>query len=89
MVYFSVHITLKEIVHLQKTIPTEYFCLCHKGQETDFHFGAIMDEAFHSMLHALDTETLEQLEYLSEDEFKDLLEQNIVCTGNKKFIVVV
>jgi hypothetical protein len=89
MVYFSVHISFNEIVHLQKTISTDHFCLCNTGGGTDFYYGAVLDEAFHSMLHALAAETLEELEYLTEDEFKALFEQeNIACTGNKKLIEV-
>jgi hypothetical protein len=90
MVYFSVHISFNEIVHLQKSVSTEYFCICYTGQGTDLYYGAVLDEAFHSMLHALAAETLEHLEYLTEDEFRGLFKQeNIACTGNKKLIEVV
>jgi hypothetical protein len=72
MVYFSVHISHNEIVHLQQHLNDQTYCLMQPDPSTDLFYGVVLENNYHTLLHALSAETLEGLEYLNESEFQQL-----------------
>ena len=92
MVYFSVYITFNEIIHLQKNLSKDSFCVFQKATGPNCYYGVVKEEVYYSLLHALSAETLQHLEYLNEDEFRCLLSGDpknrelISCVGNSSLI---
>jgi hypothetical protein len=75
MVYFTVHISHNEIVHLQRHLNDENYCLMQFDPTADCFYGVVLESSYHTLLHALSAETLERMEYMNENEFQQ------VCTG--------
>jgi hypothetical protein len=86
-IYFSVHITYNEYIQLQKSLASDVFCIFRTDEQTNLYYGAIYEEAFHSLLYALEAETLEKLEYLGDNEFQLMAKgERCTVTGNEKLL---
>lgn len=92
MVYFSIHIAHNDIIRLQKNLPGDSFCMFQTIRGTDFYYGVVIEQAYLSLLHSLAAEALQQLEYLNENEFRNIFDTNTMkdqlfsCIGNLSLI---
>ena len=74
MLFFKCKISFNELVAIEKNIPDDSYCISREPFD-DFHYGVIRNSSFNELLNTLSGETLEQLEYLSEDEFRSVVRQ--------------
>lgn len=88
MVYFVADITYNEIIRLQKNLPDHTYCLFQTSTGKSVYYGVVKEMVYHTLLHTLSAETLEQLEYLSEEEFGRLIsgQDRINCIGSNTVI---
>ena len=90
MLFFKCRISFNELVAMERYIPADAFCISRDSFE-DFHYGVIQGTAFNELLNVLSGETLEQLEYLSGDEFKhvvaEMQNKRIAFYGNTNLLV--
>lgn len=92
MIYFSVYITFNEIIHLKKSLSRDSFCMFQTREGPECYYGIVKEEVYHPFLEAMSAETLQQLEYLSENEFSRLFgtdkksDHLISWIGNRRLI---
>jgi hypothetical protein len=86
MVYFVVIINYNEIVQIQKNLPSHTYCLFQS--EGSQYYGAVDEISYQSLLHTLTAETLENLEYLNEEEFSRFISSRKTtnCIGSNRVI---
>ena len=87
MVYFTVPISHNEIVNLRRHLSDQNYCLIQLGAASGF-YGIVVENSYHTLLHALSAETLERLEYLNENEFQHAYEGATIAEvfGNKELL---
>ena len=71
--FFKCKISYNELVSIQKNLSADSYCIT-KDAVDDYHYGIIDVRAFDKLLNVLSGETLGELEYLAEDEFKSAVE---------------
>jgi hypothetical protein len=90
MLFFKCRISFNELVLMERQLPQEMYCIS-KEQHDQFHYGVIKTGVFNKLLNVLSGETLEELEYLSEDEFKEVLSiaknKNLKFVGNHELLI--
>jgi hypothetical protein len=75
MVYFCVRISHNEILNLQQKLDEDNFCLVCFEASSDEHYGVVREGYYNDLLHILSAETLEELEYLTANEFRQQFAQ--------------
>lgn len=90
MLFFKCRASFNELVALEKNLPEELYCISNDRLE-GYHYGVIKVTIFNKLLNVLTGETLEQLEYLSDDEFREALvlvrRNNISFSGNTELLL--
>jgi hypothetical protein len=88
MVYFTIRLSFNEIVQLRKQVDEQLFCLIQLN-ENGLHAGVISDFGYSSLINHLSGESLQQMEYLDEEEFCQLRpsESSVInFFGNRKLV---
>lgn len=80
MLFFKCRMSSEDLALIERRLPRDLYWISREHFE-DFHYGVIKSVIFNKLLNILSGETLEQLEYLSEHEFKAVLDQ----LKNKRF----
>jgi hypothetical protein len=90
MMFFKCRISFNELVAMERYLPNDTYCISRDGFG-EFHYGVIQSTGFNSLLNVLSGETLEQLEYLSSDEFKNVIAEmqnkSMAFYGNTSLLV--
>ena len=90
MLFFKCRISFNELVAMERYLPNDTYCISRDGFG-EFHYGVIQSTVFNQLLNVLSGETLEQLEYLSSDEFRNAIvemqNKSIVFSGNTNLLV--
>ena len=60
---------------IQRNLSPDSYCIT-KDSVDDYHYGVIDSAAFDKLINVLTAETLGELEYLSEDEFKSIIQSS-------------
>ena len=74
-----------ELSTLQNNLPVEEFCIVKVSAEKNF-YGVMNDELHSKFLDILSGETLEQLEYLDENDFRNLDYDRSDLIGNEELL---
>jgi hypothetical protein len=55
---------------------------------TDVFYGVVVENNYHTLLHALSAETLEELEYMTENEFQQVCKDCVASQlfGNRELV---
>lgn len=90
MLFFKCRPSLNELVAMEKYLPEETYCITREKFE-EYYYGVIRVTMFNKLLNVLSGETLEHLEYLNDDEFRDILSHlkfnNIPFLGNRELLI--
>ncbi|HUQ64896.1 MAG TPA: hypothetical protein VM101_02000 [Flavitalea sp.] len=77
-----------EVAALQKYMPPGEYCIIHITEE-NIWCGVISDEHHSKFIDILSGETLEQLEYLDEDEFRNIIkDKQFSVVGNRDLFLL-
>ena len=84
MILFKCVFTEKEFSSLQTTLSADDFCIT-RLPANDFFYGIIDDRLHASFMDILSGETLERLEYLDEEDIREVLagRDDYELIGNK------
>jgi hypothetical protein len=88
MVFFSAILNEQIITDLVKMMPSDSFCLFRDESGKEVYYGVVKDSLYQKFLECLPGTTLESLEYLDADEFKQLVktmdssDAPFSCLGN-------
>ena len=89
MLFFKCRLSFNEVVALEKQLPGEVFCVSRDPVD-QYHYGVVKPTAFSQFLNVLSGETLEQLEYLSDEEFQQALSimrrKKVALSGNRELL---
>ena len=90
MLFFKCRISFNELVGLEKQLPSEQYCISTDRLD-EYHYGVIKVGAFNKLLNVLSGETLQELEYLNEDEFRhvisNLRNNKAAFRGNQELLI--
>jgi hypothetical protein len=90
MLFFKCRISFNELVAMEKYLPNDAYCISRDSFD-EFHYGVIQTTGFNQLLNVLSGETLEQLEYLSGDEFRNVIAEmqnkRMDFSGNTNLLV--
>jgi hypothetical protein len=90
MLFFKCRISFNELVAMERYLPKDTYCISRDSFD-EFHYGVIQSTVFNQLLNVLSGETLEQLEYLSSDEFRNAIvemqNKSIAFSGNTNLLV--
>jgi hypothetical protein len=90
MLFFKCRISLNEITALERNLPQDIYCIS-RDKLDQFHYGVIRSSGFNKLLNVLSGETLEDLEYLNDDEFRNVVSRlkskSVAFSGNTGLLV--
>jgi len=89
MIYIYLKIEPKELQSLLRRIPPNQICLFPVERGAEYFAGIIEEEVYTTFIHTLTAQTLQELEYLEEEELKDFCGQRSRAddtVGNHKLL---
>ena len=87
MLIFKCCFSAREMEEIRSALPGDGYCVVSNAGDR-MCYGAINDEIYNQFMDVLSGETLEQLEYLDEDEFRRVLKgfSSPVFVGNRALV---